>query len=296
MKAWTPEEDAKVLAMLAEGKTRREIAVAFDVTRNAICGKVDRLKNERPKMSDGWTPEMVERLLTKAPFVVRSRFVLEEGLSQFELYARHGFTEGRRIVDGLSERGWFPDGSRDDLPAGIGCVIYRHNDKSRANYFRTRKMVSNTYQEISEEAKRERRAEIAAAAAMIEAPVGETPPPISEQTPNAETVAAFEELKAGGGEVFAEPTKAVFDRIVSSPAEVDLPGLWAEVTYLNGATVRFDYKRWSELEGFLPADKANIKKIRMHGYFDIPIVFERDENGKMHGYGEANASPEKHCG
>jgi hypothetical protein len=51
MKEWTTEDDAEVLRMLSQGQTRRQIAAHFGVTRNAICGKVHRLKKNGTPMN-----------------------------------------------------------------------------------------------------------------------------------------------------------------------------------------------------------------------------------------------------
>jgi hypothetical protein len=49
---WTAETDAMILALDAEGLTRRAIAERLGVTRNAICGKLHRLKPRRETMPD----------------------------------------------------------------------------------------------------------------------------------------------------------------------------------------------------------------------------------------------------
>ncbi|MET4529126.1 GcrA family cell cycle regulator [Bradyrhizobium sp. JR18.2] len=46
MKNWSEADDEKILHLLSQGRTRRQIAVYFGVTRNAICGRVHRLKPE----------------------------------------------------------------------------------------------------------------------------------------------------------------------------------------------------------------------------------------------------------
>jgi hypothetical protein len=43
---WTHSDEAKMLTLLGEGKTRREIAAEFGVTRNTICGKIHRLTSK----------------------------------------------------------------------------------------------------------------------------------------------------------------------------------------------------------------------------------------------------------
>jgi hypothetical protein len=48
MKDWTLSDDARLLALFSKGWTRKEIAVDFGVTRNAICGRVHRLVYKPP--------------------------------------------------------------------------------------------------------------------------------------------------------------------------------------------------------------------------------------------------------
>lgn len=53
-KDWTPEDDNEILRLLSQGRTRRQIAVHFGVTRNAICGRVHRLgKPQEVEMIEG---------------------------------------------------------------------------------------------------------------------------------------------------------------------------------------------------------------------------------------------------
>jgi hypothetical protein len=48
MKDWTEADDEKILHLISQGRTRKQIAVYFGVTRNAICGRVHRLTKPRP--------------------------------------------------------------------------------------------------------------------------------------------------------------------------------------------------------------------------------------------------------
>lgn len=44
---WTPEKQSALLAGIAAGKSRGEIAEELGMTRNAVIGKADRLLNKR---------------------------------------------------------------------------------------------------------------------------------------------------------------------------------------------------------------------------------------------------------
>lgn len=70
MKEWTLFDDARILALLNKGWTRKQIAADFGVTRNAICGRVYRLiwKPEvQPVMSESDDPKPAPRLASAAP-------------------------------------------------------------------------------------------------------------------------------------------------------------------------------------------------------------------------------------
>lgn len=44
LKNWSKDDDEKILHLMSQGRTRKQIAVYFGVTRNAICGRVHRLE------------------------------------------------------------------------------------------------------------------------------------------------------------------------------------------------------------------------------------------------------------
>lgn len=45
--SWTPEKQSALLAGIAAGKSRGQIAEELGMTRNAVIGKADRLLNRR---------------------------------------------------------------------------------------------------------------------------------------------------------------------------------------------------------------------------------------------------------
>jgi hypothetical protein len=49
VKTWSEADDEKILHLLSQGRTRRQISVYFGVTRNAICGRVHRLTKPEPR-------------------------------------------------------------------------------------------------------------------------------------------------------------------------------------------------------------------------------------------------------
>lgn len=244
MKVWTDEEDAKVMEMVASGQTRSQIAKAFGVTKNAICGKVHRMQNTQPTMDESWPADHVAGLLKKAPYVVRCRFSTSKQMAAIDVYYHEGRDEYTALVRRLESRGWLWKGSHNEMPDGIVGLIYRHDDYSFVHKARTKELISR---------------------------VADFKP--RDEVPNAETIAAFAEIEAGGGEVMSGTVEEVFDEILSQPDEDAAPPV-APIedrrepvrtvapkppygTTINGITYRYDESEPDDVRN------ARLERIRM---------------------------------
>jgi hypothetical protein len=68
VKNWSEADDEKILHLLSQGRTRKQIAVYFGVTRNAICGRVHRLEPTLAKPS----VEVEDPRITNRKKIIRS--------------------------------------------------------------------------------------------------------------------------------------------------------------------------------------------------------------------------------